>query len=159
MDTLRRKLLKHKLALQPNKQPIIWQTICSSLVTHFDGDVRHLFARCSFSVREVRRFLTLNKKGFPYLSGEKISNYWFYVMQKYTDLSFVDRELITVAPDTHVIKASVMLGLITCEEANRTDVRAIVAERWFVLLKDTPYQAIDVHTPLWLWSRNNFPYI
>jgi len=156
IDTIRQKLLTYKVALQPNKQPVIWQTICISLADQFGGDLRRLFSHCDHSVREVMRFLALNKKEFPYLSGAKIANYWLYVMQQYTDLSFHDRDQITVAPDTHVIQASVRMGLITQDEAVRADVQAIVADRWNALLTGTRYQPIDVHTPLWLWSRSGF---
>ena len=155
-DLLREKLTKYKVALQPNKQPVIWHTICLSFVHLFDGDIRKLFSHCNYSVRETIRFLAVNKKAFPYLSGNKIANYWLFVMQKYTDLSFEDRKYITVAPDTHVIQASVKIGLITPDEALKSDVQAVVADRWNALLSNTGFQPIDVHTPLWLWSRKGF---
>lgn len=93
---------------------------------------------------------------FSYLGGNKICNYWLFVMEQYTDTTFVDRENITVAPDTHVIQSSIKLGVITPEEAVRSDVQMIVANRWRELLKDTEYVPIDVHTPMWLWSRDKF---
>lgn len=43
-------------------------------------------------------------------------NYWLYVMEKYTDIVFVDRWELTVAPDTHIIQASEKLGVISPEE-------------------------------------------
>lgn len=156
LELLKDKLTKYGVALQPNKQPVIWKTICVSIVDFFDGDIRNLFLHCDYSVRETMRFLAANKKGFPYLSGNKIANYWLFVMQKYTDLSFVDRDQITVAPDTHVIQASVKFGLISPEEANRADTQKLVADRWNALLAHTGLQPIDVHTPLWLWSRRKF---
>lgn len=62
----------------------------------------------------------------------------------------------TVAPDTHVIKATHRLGLITDEELNRSDVQLIVIDRWNELFKGTKYKPIDIHPALWLWSRNGF---
>lgn len=158
MDVMRLRpmLTRYKVALQPNKQPIIWRTICTSFVQLFDGDVRNLFVHCQNSVRKTRQFLMDNKKRFPYLSGTKISNYWLYVMQRYTDVRFTDREALTIAPDTHVIQASVKLQLLTPEEAQRADVQLLVSTRWALLLSGTEYQPIDVHTPLWLWSRGKF---
>ena len=38
----------------------------------------------------------------------------------------------------------------------RSDVQLIVVERWNELFKGTKYNPIDIHTPLWLWSRNGF---
>lgn len=77
-------------------------------------------------------------------------------MEQYTDAAFADREHITVAPDTHVIQASERLGVITSEEAKRSDVQRLTAERWEELLAGTEYVPIDIHTPMWLWSRGKF---
>lgn len=46
--------------------------------------------------------------------------------------------------------------MITDEELNRSDVQLIVIDRWNELFKGTKYKPIDIHTPLWLWSRNGF---
>lgn len=156
MGELTEKLKKYKVALQPNRHPLIWRTICASITELFGGDVRRLFSECDYSVLEIKRFFSDNKPAFPYLGGEKILNYWLYVIESYTDLSFRDRGRITVAPDTHVIKASVRLGLLTQEQAERPDVRRLAAERWSEVLEGTDIQPIDLHTPLWLWSRGGF---
>lgn len=42
------------------------------------------------------------------------------------------------------------------EDLNRSDVQLIVIDRWNELFKGTKYKPIDIHTPLWLWSRNGF---
>ena len=97
-----------------------------------------------------------NKKKFPYLSGTKICNYWLYVIYQYTDRKYKNIEQLTVAPDTHVIQATHKLGLISDEELNNNDVQLIVVDRWNELFKGTKYKPIDIHTPLWLWSRNDF---
>ena len=52
-------------------------------------------------------------------------------------MTFVDRENITVAPDTHVIQASERLGIISSEEAGQgSNVQEIVAQRWQEILND-----------------------
>jgi len=91
-----------------------------------------------------------------YLGGNKICNYWLYVLEQYTDIQFVDRENITVAPDTHVVQASERLGVISPEEAISANVQEFLASRWAELLKGTELVPIDVHTPMWLWSRGKF---
>lgn len=155
-EELKEKLLKYKVALQPNKHPEIWYRICCTLCDNFSGDVRNLFCRCDYKIEEIKAYIQKNKKLFPYLSGPKILNYWLYVMLQYTDAKFVDRENITVAPDTHVIQASVRLGLINESDTERSNVREYVSAMWNEVFKDTPYCPIDIHTPLWLWSRNGF---
>lgn len=156
LDQLRALLMQYKVALQPNRHPLIWQTIGTAFSDLFDGDVRNLFTHCDYSAQKTKDFLIRHKRQFPYLSGPKISNYWLYVMQQYTDLKFTDRQNISVAPDTHVIQASVKLGVISGEEAAQSGAQQLVAQRWETLLKNTAFQPIDVHTPLWLWSRGKF---
>ncbi len=153
---LKEKLLKYKVALQPNKQPIIWRTLCETIENDFDGDIRKLFSKNDYSVYKIKDYIAKNKKKFPYLGGNKICNYWLYVMEQYTDMKFADRENITVAPDTHVIQASEKLGIISLEEAGQGNVQEIVVNRWQRILKDTDLVPIDVHTPMWLWNRGKF---
>lgn len=155
---LRGKLTKHKVALQMNKQPVIWRTLCDTFETSFDGDIRQFFAHNNNSVLQVKAYMLGNKKSFPYLSGNKIMNYWLHVMTQYTDLILIDREHISVAPDTNVIQASLKLGVISEEEFKSNNVQLITANRWEKLLVGTEYVPIDIHTPLWLWTRSKFLY-
>lgn len=150
-------LTKYKVALQKQKQTEIWISLCNTIVELFDGDIRKLFDTFNNDVNEIRNYIQKkNKKKFPYLSGTKICNYWLYVIWQYTDRNYKNIEALTVAPDTHVVKATHRLGLITDEELNRNDVQLITIERWQELFKNTKYKPIDIHTPLWLWSRNGF---
>lgn len=150
-------LTKYKVALQMQKQTEIWLTLCNTFVELYDGDVRKLFDSLDNDVDKIRDFIQKeNKKKFPYLSGTKICNYWLYVIWEYTDRKYKNIENLTVAPDTHVVKATHKLGLITEEELNRSDVQIIVIDRWDKLFERTKYKPIDIHTPLWLWSRNGF---
>lgn len=155
-DTLRKYLVDHKVALQPNKQPVIWRTLCDTIESKLGGDIRNLFKLNEYSVKKTKEYIAKNKKAFPYLGGNKICNYWLYVLEQYTDINFTDRENITVAPDTHVIQASQRLGIISQAEAERSDVQQLAADRWTELLDGTDLVPIDIHTPMWLWSRGKF---
>ena len=108
------------------------------------------------SVKKIKEYILKNKKGFPYLSGTKILNYWLYVMSQYTDAKLEDRQCITVAPDTHVIQASEKLGLITHDEAKNPNIREKVSSLWEEVFRNTERYPIGIHTPLWLWSRGGF---
>ena len=77
-------------------------------------------------------------------------------MYQYTDIKFKNIEELTVAPDTHVVKASYKLGIITEQELKSNNVQLIVIDRWNKILEGTKYHPIDIHTPMWLWSRNGF---
>lgn len=150
-------LTKYKVALQKDKQTQIWIDLCRTFVEFFDGDIRKLFDMFDNDVNIIRDFIQKeNKKKFPYLSGTKICNYWLYVIYQYTDRFYRNVDCLTVAPDTHVVKATHRLGLITDEELEKSDVQLITIERWNEILDGTKYRPIDIHTPLWLWSRNGF---
>ena len=155
-EELRDKLLKYKVALQPNRHVEIWHRLCTTFADQFQGDVRNLFLHNDNSVKKVKEYILADKKSFPYLSGAKILNYWLYVMTRYTDAKLRDRQYITVAPDTHVIQASERLGLITHDEAGKPAIREKVSLLWEEVLKDSEMCPIDIHTPLWLWSRGGF---
>lgn len=131
--------------------------MCHTFVELYDGDIRKLFDELNDDVNLLREFIQKkNKSLFPYLSGTKICNYWLYVLYQYTDRRYQNIECLTVAPDTHVIKATHRLGLITDDELNMSNVQEIVIDRWDKLFEGTKYKPIDVHTALWLWSRNGF---
>lgn len=156
-DAVQQAITKYKVALQKQKQTEIWIRLCETLVSRFDGDVRRLFEENNNDVDKIRRYMQIeNKKDFPYLSGNKICNYWLYVIYQYTDRRFCNMERLTVAPDTHVCKASHKLGLISDAEFYSGNVQLFVIEAWKKLFEGTSYKPIDIHTPLWLWSRNGF---
>ena len=155
-EQLREHLVRYKVALQPYKQPLIWKKLCDTIEHKLDGDIRNLFVWNDYSVRKIKTYIQQNKKDFPYLGGNKICNYWLYVMEQYTDVVFTDRENITVAPDTHVIQASQKLGLISETEAQVSNVQLLLAQKWSDLLQETELVPIDIHTPMWLWSHGKF---
>ena len=93
------------------------ENLCETIENDFAGDIRRLFSDNAYSIKKIKEYNARNKKKFPYLGGNKICNYWLYVMEQYTDVTFLDRENITVAPDTHVIQASERLGTISSKEA------------------------------------------
>lgn len=156
-DEVQHALTKYKVAIQKQKQTEIWISLCNTFIIFFNGDIRKLFDNLDNDVEKIRFFIQKeNKKMFPYLSGTKICNYWLYVIYQYTDRNYKNIENLTVAPDTHVCKATHKLGLITDDEFNSNNVQLIVIDRWKELFKNTNYKPIDIHTPLWLWSRNGF---
>lgn len=156
-EEVRLALTKYKIALQQNKQTEIWIKLCKTIKEQFNGDIRNLFKLCDYDVNKIRNYIQVeHKKDFPYLSGNKICNYWLYVLYQYTGIKFKNLQDLTVAPDTHVVQATKKLGLINEDEFNKSDVQLIVIKRWNELLKGTEFCPIDIHTPLWLWSRNGF---
>lgn len=155
---LQTALLKHRVALQPNKHPQTWQKICFSISRDHGGKFENLLELCRFDIARIKALVQGEaKRGFPYLAGAKICNYWLYVLTQYTDYPLCNRAAITIAPDTHVVQASRQLGVISADEFLRADVQRLVDRRWQELLHESGLEPIDMHTPLWLWSRAGFP--
>lgn len=160
IDQLREALLLHRVGLQPNRHPEIWQRVAKGIVESSEkGNVQGLVESVQSDIAPLKAMMQgARKSDFPYLSGPKIFNYWLYVLESYTNVSWKSRELITIAPDTHILKATVKLGLCTEEVLNGgADDRQTVATAWETALDGSGLAPIDVHTPLWLWSRAGFP--
>ncbi|MDE6285361.1 MAG: hypothetical protein K2M17_06400 [Bacilli bacterium] len=156
-EEVQEALSKYRVALQKTKQTEIWLKLCQTFMELYNGDIRILFEENENDVNKIKKFIQVdNKKKFPYLSGTKICNYWLYVLYQYADQSYKDASMLAVAPDTHVCKATYQIGLISESELNANNVQLIVIERWNEFLKGTKYHPIDIHTPLWLWSRGGF---
>lgn len=83
--------------------------------------------------------LVLNKNSNLYDGALMISSKWngdygFLVRQKLPIYFFIGKD----------------------DEFNSSNVQQIVIEKWQELLNNTKYKPIDIHTLLWLWSRNGF---
>ena len=156
VQQIQNDLVKYKVALQPNKQTVIWITLCNTIVNHLEGSIKNLFIKNDYSVKKILQDIQFtNKKDYPYLSGNKIANYWLYVLLNYTSLQLVDKKNISVAPDTHVIQSTHKLGLIDNIETH--NVQEQTAKAWEEVLTGSEFTPIDIHTPMWLWSRSGFP--
>jgi len=156
-DLLKIKLLKYKLALQPNKHIHTWQTICYTIYNEW-GSIEKLIKESGDDFLKLKNIIQQeHKKGFPYLSGPKIFNYWSFIIQEYGGIKLNNSDFIEIAPDTHITKCSVRLGVISEDEANILS-KDEISTRWRELLHGSGINPIDMHPPLWFWSRNGFIY-
>lgn len=150
---LRRALLKHKLALQPNKHIDIWKRISHTFYNHFNGDPRNLIKCGNNDTAEILKIVQTDmKKGFPYLSGPKLSNYFLFILLAYSNLKMKNIHLISIIPDTHIMKSTAVLGILKDSQINPKNVELA----WRELLEGTEFSPIDFHSILWNWSRNKF---
>jgi len=154
-DELRNYLVKYKLALQPNKHIQIWRKILDTVFRNF-GSFSNLIKESENDFLKLKEIVqNKHKKGFPYLSGPKIFNYWSFILREYGGIDLTNAEFIEIAPDTHVTKSSIILGVITEGEAGSFS-KEKISERWRNILEDSGLNPIDMHPPLWFWSRNGF---
>jgi hypothetical protein len=154
-NKIREYLTKYKLALQPNKQVKTWVTIAKTIRDNF-GSFEELMRKCDNDYLKLKQIIQIDfKKGFPYLSGPKIFNYWSFIIKKYGKIPLKNAEYIEIAPDTHITQCSVLLGLITKEESEKLS-KDKISEIWRKTLSGSGINPIDMHPPLWFWSRNGF---
>lgn len=154
---LREKLVRHKVALQPNKHIDTWQRLAQVFVEKW-GSIEAFLCSCDNDFQSIRAAIQVqHKKNFPYLSGPKIFHYWSYILVEYCEVNLKNRQQIEIAPDTHVLQASVKLGVLRPSEAEKLS-RDEVSQRWRELLAESKLSPIDMHSPLWFWSRNSFQY-
>jgi hypothetical protein len=154
-DEVRKALMKYKVALQPNKHINTWRTIAKTINEKW-GSFKSFFEATNNDFLTLKQLVKMDhKKGFPYLSGPKIFNYWSFIISTYGQINLSNRDHIEIAPDTHITQCSVKLGVITPEEAIALS-KDIISERWRELLKESGIDPIDMHPPLWFWSRNGF---
>lgn len=156
-EKLRQLLTKYKVALQPNKQTQTWKTISKTVYENF-GSFEKLMSAAGNDYLKLKEIIQIKfKKSFPYLSGPKIFNYWSFIMKEYGKVPLKNAQYIEIAPDTHITQCSVLLGVINKEEAANLS-KDKISERWREVLKNSGINPIDMHPPLWFWSRNGFIY-
>jgi len=152
IEQIRADLVKHKLALQPNKHTLIWTTIAQTLHEYYKDDPRKIITEAESDAGQLIALLQkTHRKRFPYLSGPKLSNYWPFILSRFTDVHFKNAQEISIIPDTHVLQCSVHLGVTP---VGATPLQAEAA--WKELLKDSGINPSQVHPALWHWSRNKF---
>jgi hypothetical protein len=154
---LKQKLKRYGLALLPNKHTQTWKKISETVYYNW-GSLGKMLERADNDLERVKWWMQEKyKKGFPYLSGPKIFNYWSFIVGTYGGVKWKHEELIEIAPDTHVTKGSVILGVISSEEAERLS-KEEISKRWRNALEGSGIKPIEMHPPLWFWSRSGFKY-
>ncbi|MBP6866449.1 MAG: hypothetical protein KBC12_02830 [Candidatus Pacebacteria bacterium] len=154
-DELRSCLTKYKVALQPNKHIATWKSIANTIVKEW-GSFTNFVKAASDDFLVLKDMVQVkHKKQFPYLSGPKIFNYWSFILGEYGKVELENKEYIEIAPDTHITQCSVLLGVITKDEAVKLS-KDDISEKWRILLRGSGITPIEMHPPLWFWSRNGF---
>lgn len=156
-DDVRVALMKYKLALQPNKHVNTWRTIAETIYGNW-GSFSKFFEITDGDFLRLKQLVNIDhKKGFPYLSGPKIFNYWSFIMSTHGEVKLSNRKFIEIAPDTHITQCSARLGVIN-EQETITISKEEISKRWRDILACSDIDPIDMHPPLWFWSRNGFIY-
>jgi hypothetical protein len=150
-EKVQKDLGRHRLALQTNKHTDIWIRLSQTLHTFFNDNPKEIIESCGGDVIKIVQMLRKDrKKDFPYLSGGKMSNYWLFILSRFTDIELKNTQEISIIPDTHVIQCSHHLGVSQSEDPEK------IAEAWKDLMSDMLIHPVDMHPVLWNWSRAGF---
>jgi hypothetical protein len=157
VEKLREYLTRYRLALQPNKHINTWRSIAHRVAQEW-GTFENMFKAHEYDFLKLKATIQgTHKKHFPYLSGPKIFNYWTSILGRYGHVNLKNEEYIEMAVDTHILKCSIVLNVITADEAVNLG-RLEVAEKWRKALHGSDITPTQMHFILWFWSRNGFLY-
>jgi len=153
-DELRAALTTHALATRPIRHTDTWRRLCDTLVSRYSGDPRVFLEDREWDVLKVLETLKSDRKLFPVLAGPKMSNYWLFIVSRFTDAKLRNIQEISIIADIHVRRASAYLGIVD-DAAGYTTER--LADVWRIGLQGSGMSPSQLHGPLWLWSRAGFP--
>ena len=157
LGDLQRSLTAHKVAMQPNRHTQIWKTIATTVMENW-GSLESMLESSGYDYLALKSMIQGRyRKGFPYLSGPKLFNYWCYILGEKCDIELKNKDLIDIAVDSHILKCSIKLGVISAGESQSLT-REEVAARWREKLEGSGIAPTDLNVPLWFWSRNGFIY-
>ncbi len=145
---LKRDMLKYKLALRPNKDLKIWKTLCETLNSEYDNNPIKLIEKFNYDALELYKYIGAERSKFPNLRGQKILPLWLRMLNQQVEIKLEKIDKIPIPVDTHVRKASVMLGVTRrCNDNN------IIRESWSKILEGTEIYPILLDEPLWILSK------
>jgi len=153
-ENLRTALTTHSLATRPARHTDTWKTLCNTLTSRYGSDPRAFLQECAWDIPKILDTLRIDRKSFPVIAGPKMSNYWLFILSRFTDAKFTNMHEVSIIPDIHVRRASVQLGVVADADLYSTEKLANV---WRAGLQGSGILPSELHGPLWLWSRAGFP--
>ena len=150
---------RYRLSRKHQKDAQIWQSICTTLVTHFDGQVGTLLDRAE---RDALKLLALirsprYRSGFPNVKGEKIGPLWIRMLHDNCLVNLDHLGEVPLPVDIHTAQATLQTGCIRPSqlEGSMGQLRKAVQQVWkeaSALAADGTYP-LRLDEPLWLLSR------
>ena len=146
---------KYGLALRPQKDLSIWQTICLMLVEHFQGDVLHLLQQARFDAPAVLATIRNPRYRFPYLKGDKIGPLWLRMLEdNWQGHHFTGLGELPIPVDIHIAAATVMAGCVRGPfEGSFDELCAAVVQVWADACRGTAHYPLQFDEALWHLSR------
>lgn len=148
-------MTKHQLAKRRRQDIGIWQTICLTLVEHFEGEAYTLLQRADFNGPKMLATIRNRKYSFPFLKGAKIGPLWVRMLQDSWQGQYLSGlEELPIPVDIHIAAATVMTGCICGPfEVPSKELRDAVVQVWFDACRDGAYYPLQFDEPLWHLSR------
>ena len=155
LEETREYLLKYKVAMQPTRHTLSWHVISQTIYQNW-GSIENMLASVDYDYLKLKELVQKTyRKGFPYLAGPKLFNYWCFILGEKCGIELKHKEYIDIAVDSHVLRCSIKLGVIGESQADKLS-REQIAAIWRERLTDSSVAPTDLNVPLWFWSRNGF---
>lgn len=155
LDETQAYLLKYKVAMQPTRHTLSWHVISQTVYEHW-GSIENMLASVDYDYLKLKQLVQkTHRKGFPYLAGPKLFNYWCFILGEKCGIELKHKDHIDIAVDLHVLRCSIKLGVISEDQADKLS-REQIATIWRERLAGTSVAPTDLNVPLWFWSRNGF---
>jgi hypothetical protein len=156
ISTLIEDMTKYRLAKRPAKDvQQIWQSICLTLVHHFDAEVYNLLGRVDFDAPRLLETIRNPHYRFPYLKGPKIGPLWIRMLEdSWQGHHLNGLGVLPIPVDVHIATATVMTGCVRGPFVGAFEELAnAVRTVWFDACRNTPHYPLQLDQPLWHLSR------
>lgn len=145
---------KHCLSLNHAKDMDAWYKLSWTFYTHYSGDPKNILRGEKESISNICRHVQHDRQQiFPYLRNPRVTNYWLFILSKFTDVQFKDIYRLSMVVDKQVMKASEKLGITT-----RKDTILDIEHKWHSILLDMHISPVIMHDALYVWSKNDFTF-
>lgn len=149
------KVLKEINDQRPNKDGLIWFTICKKL-KDYNFQIFNLIESLDLDAIKINNYLEENKKSFPYLNGYKIKPLWLRIIDETVGIRLKGIKEIPIPIDVHT--ARMTLKIVFGEKfSGKIDkkLRKRTQNIWKEILKDEEIYPLQLDEPLWLLGKYN----
>lgn len=153
-----RDMQLYRLSRKEENDPGTWQTICTTLLTRFGGQVSTLLEAADYDALRLLELIRSPRyrSGFPFLKGPKIASLWVRMLHDNCHVQLRRLADVPLPIDVHTAQASLQVGAVQAEEWSgpMEGPRTAAQAAWREALQGSADYPLRLDEPLWLLSRN-----
>ena len=139
LDILRTLLVQYKVSLKHKPDSLAWHTIARSLSSP-DNPISRVVDHGVGNATELLEYLSTGENGrarFPLLKGPKIGPMWLRMLAAPGGAAIADMDIIPVAVDVHVRRATQNLGVADTAKLSSIAARRLIQDAWQAAVAET----------------------